>query len=356
MVTGRALPYNVFELTLMVTGNCNLRCVYCYMGPRRDCVMDAGLGRRCIDRAFRSVLPQGRLELGFFGGEPLLEAQLIAELMGYARSQGAEGGKSVDVSITTNGTVAGPAAWRVMLDAGVQLAVSCDGAAEVQDPCRPMASGQGSSQIVHETLRRLVAEGKDVTVIMVLRPNTVEQLPTGLAAIRDLGVRFVSPSLDLWTPWRAEDIAHLDQAVTQAAALWRPGGGGFGIGWFDDMASRLAGLECAPCGRCAFGAGQVAVSPAGNLYPCERLIGQDDEGNPYRLAGAGMEGEDFLGYRPAANPAPAACEQCTIRHACSTYCRCSNLVRTGDVARPDRLLCELNKAVFREVSRILEIE
>ncbi len=354
-VTMRSLPYNVFELTLMVTGECNLRCSYCYMGGRRPTVMEAALARRGIDRALASLQPQGRLELGFFGGEPLLQAEMIEGLIEYARSAAAPRGQGVSVSITTNGTVTTPAAWRVM-SSGIHLAVSCDGAQAVHDRHRPLASGLGSWRIVCDTLRRLVELNRDPVISLVVRPDTLGELNEGLAAMRDLGVRFVSPSLDLWTTWREEDIAALGSAISRAASLWRPGDGGFGIGWFDDMASRLAGLKSTPCARCLFGAGQIAVSPAGNLYPCERLIGLDAEDNPARLRGTAMLGEDFLDYRPTARPAEPACADCTIRHACSTFCRCSNLVRTGDPARPDRLLCELNKMVFAAVSEVLGLD
>ncbi|MCL2700726.1 MAG: radical SAM protein [Phycisphaerae bacterium] len=350
-----ALPYNVFELTLMVTAECPLRCTYCYNGPRRAATMDVAAGRRGIDRAVASMQPGGRLELGFFGGEPLLEAPLIRELLDYARAGVSAGGGKVDVSITTNGVVDTPAAWDIMLDAGVRMAVSCDGAAATHDRHRKLASGAGSHTLATATLARLLREGRPPTAVMVTRPDTVADLPAGLEAIRDLGVGFAHPSLDLWCRWNDDDMDNLSAAVEASANIWRPANG-FGIGWFDDMASRLAGLNIAPCARCAFGAGQIAVSPAGNLYPCERLIGQDGDDNPHRLHGHVMDGGDFLGFAPTPARAEPQCAECTIRHACNTFCRCSNVVRTGDGAKPDRLLCELNRMIFRQVCRVLKLE
>jgi len=349
------MPYNVFELTLMVTAECPLRCAYCYNGPRRTVAMDREVGRRGLDRAIASMQPGGRLELGFFGGEPLLEAALIRELLDYARAGVSAVGGKVDVSITTNGVVDTAAAWDIMLDGSVRMAVSCDGAAATHDRHRTLASGGGSHALATSTIARLLREGRSPTVVMVARPDTVNTLPTGLEAIRDLGVGFAHPSLDLWSRWSETDIAALSDALVAAADVWRPANG-FGIGWFDDMASRLADLRIAPCARCAFGAGQIAVSPAGNLYPCERLIGQDHDDNPHRLSGHVMDGGvDFLGFAPTPARAEPACAECTIRHACTTFCRCSNVVRTGNGAKPDRLLCELNRMVFREVCRVLKL-
>jgi len=349
------IPYNVFELTLMVTAECPLRCSYCYNGPRRAAAMSSQAGRRGIDRAVASMAPEGRLELGFFGGEPLLEARQIRELLDYARTRVAAIGGKMDVSITTNGVVDSAAAWDVMLDAGVRMAVSCDGTAATHDRHRKLASGGGSYALTMATLAKLLRAGRSPTAVMVARPDTVGELPAGLEAIRGLGVGFAHPSLDLWSRWNETDLANLSDALAAAADVWRPANG-FGIGWFDDMAARLAGLSLLPCARCAFGAGQIAVSPAGNLYPCERLIGQDADDNPHRLSGHVMDGgEDFLAFVPTPVPAQPQCEECTIRHACSTFCRCSNTVRTGNAAKPDRLLCELNRMVFREVCRVLKL-
>ena len=69
--------YTRFGLTLMVTHACNLRCTYCYGGEKFNRSLPVSLGIRAIDRAIASIQDGGLLELGFFGGEPLLEASLI---------------------------------------------------------------------------------------------------------------------------------------------------------------------------------------------------------------------------------------------------------------------------------------
>ena len=77
--------YNRYSLTLMLTHDCNLRCSYCYMGAKSGRVMPESLGRKAIDRAIASLEDKGELELGFFGGEPLLEPALLGSLIKYAQ-------------------------------------------------------------------------------------------------------------------------------------------------------------------------------------------------------------------------------------------------------------------------------
>ena len=85
-----------FGLTLMVNHACNLRCTYCYTGGKFNAPMPARIALAAIDRALASLATSGRLELSFFGGEPLIESARILEWMDYARSRAEADGKRVD--------------------------------------------------------------------------------------------------------------------------------------------------------------------------------------------------------------------------------------------------------------------
>jgi uncharacterized protein len=189
---------------------------------------------------------------------------------------------------------------------------------------------------------------------MVVRPDTVEYLADGLAFLQGVGVKHLEPSLDLWAPWRGRHITQLEQEVARAAQVWREGLPDCSISWFDEKAGLIIGIPMPRTARCSFGAGEVAVTPSGSLYPCERLIGEDAPDNPMRLPGHVLCGEDFISLKTFPCRQHEACTHCSIAAFCNTTCRCSNYVRTGDVSAPDRLLCTLNRAVFMETARILE--
>jgi uncharacterized protein len=74
-----------FGLTLVVNHACNLRCAYCYTGAKFHSPMALDTGIKAIQRALNSLVPGGSLDLGFFGGEPLLEAARITKWMAYAQ-------------------------------------------------------------------------------------------------------------------------------------------------------------------------------------------------------------------------------------------------------------------------------
>lgn len=345
------MKYGCFHLVLMVTHACNLRCDYCYTGRKSPRTMSTEIGRAAIARAVRSMRPKGLLELGFFGGEPLLEAELVAELLAYAQQAADSAGVKLRPSLTTNGTVATAAAWNVMTDENVDVCVSHDGLPEVHDHHRRF-DGQGSAEQVLGTIRHLQEHGRAVRVATVVRPDSLRSLPDGIRWLRDHGIRQIDLTLDVWAAWDRGDMQRLEDSLGRTADVWREGLPDCAINWFDEKAAHLTAIPIEPTARCGFGNGEIAVAPSGNLYPCERLIGEDASDHPMRLAGHALDGGDFC-RDPAPGRSTAACSACAIQPQCNTTCRCNNYVRTGDVTRPDALLCLLDRACYRETARVL---
>jgi uncharacterized protein len=343
---------HAFTLVLQVNHACNLRCTYCYTGDKFSRPMSDRVGRAAIDRAFASLKLQGLLELGFFGGEPLVEAPLIRSLIDYAYELGEARDIAVLPSLTTNGTVTDPAGWALLADSEVNLSVSHDGLPEIHDRHRVDPAGKGSSAVVEATLRRLIEAGREFNVVMVVRPDSVAALPDGIRHLRTLGVRRVEPSLDLWSRWTPEDVARLRPSLAACAELWRDGLPDHALSWFDEKLVRLSGAPVAPSSRCGYGAGQIAVAPSGNLYPCERLIGEDRPPHPARLPGHALDGGDFLGFP---EPSATTCRDCPGADVCGVTCRCSNRIRTGRPETPDDLLCALDRICFEETLRVLKL-
>ncbi len=345
--------YSRFELVLMVTDRCNMDCDYCYLGAKSGAVMGYDTARAGIDRALASLERGGVLELGFFGGEPLLEADLVAKCIDYAHRRAYERGLTVETGLTTNGTVRTAAAWKVMTMPGLSLSISHDGVPHLHDRHRRFIGGDDSSLAVMLTMRRLRTAEKKFRVVTVVRPDTVDSLVDAVAFLSDLGSRGIDLTLDLWTEWTERDVRHLEDAISRTARLWRRSLPKMSVNWFDEAAARLAGVPISQSARCGFGDGQIAVAPSGSLYPCERLIGSDDQSNPMRLAGEAAMGADFLGLASAPERSHESCSSCAVAPACAADCRCSNYVRTGDVSTPDELLCAVNRAVVCETTQAL---
>ncbi|MBI4580041.1 MAG: radical SAM protein [Planctomycetes bacterium] len=346
--------FDHYGLVLTITHNCNMRCTYCYAGGKVARTMPEPIALKAIDRAIASVSPGGTLDLGFFGGEPLLEAELTERLIEYARSRTTAAGLKLALSMTTNGTVTHPRAWSVMTRPDLNLAISCDGMPAVQDRHRRFAGGRGSSQTVLATIRRLLGAGKKFRVAMVVRPDSVDLLPENIEFLQRAGVTRIEPTLDVWAEWNDRDVRQLERAIARCAEIWRAGLPRLAIGWFDEKLLQLARLPGRRATRCGFGRGELAVAPSGRMYPCERLVGDDAPGNPMALPGSVMDGDDFLHVAEPPGRNERACHGCAMLAMCNTFCRCANYVRTGDVGRPDGLLCAWNQACLNETARIMQ--
>jgi len=343
----RSPAYPAFGLTLVVNHACNLRCSYCYTGAKFHAAMPVEMGDQAIHRALASVQVGGVLQLGFFGGEPLIEAARIRQWMRAARLAARAQGKQVRFNITTNGTLTDTDAQAVLMEPDLELAISCDGTAAQHDKHRRDAQGHGSFAQVEAALRKLTAARRPFSVVMVVRPDTLDGLPAGLAHLRELGVTRFTLSLDVWAKWTDADMHNLSGAVDAAADLWRNWLPDVSIDWFDTRIAALAGIASAGAEtRCSFGEGEITVAPSGRLYPCERLVGDDRANHPLQLPGVVSDGEDFLGMN-------APC----IGHGdgCGTSngCRCSNYVRTGSTTSEDGLLKALDKAIHHSLERLI---
>ena len=337
----------------MVNHACNLSCSYCYTGKKFQRSMPCRIGRRAIERAVASLCPSGTLELGFFGGEPLIEAESISEWIKDARELGETHSAKSSFGLTTNGTLRDEKARDLLFHPDLDIAISHDGLPEVHDAHRRDRKGRRTSWIVEQTIRDLLDSGKEFRVVMVVRPDTVCRLTEGIVYLRRIGVSAIDLTLDVWADWNESQMASLDMELRSLARIWREELRDLRINWFDEKLAALFPNQVCRSTRCGFGQGEIAVAPSGNLYPCERLIGEDHESNRMRLSGHVLEGEDFLRITTRPLLQHEGCSSCLIQECCNTTCRCNNYVRTGDPNRPDRLLCALNKVCLEEASKAL---
>lgn len=146
-----------FILTLMLTHACALRCLYCYAGAKSARHMPTEIIQTAIRRALASLTPEGTLELGFFGGEPMLRASDIAAAVAFTQAEA--GARQVRFHLTTSGSVTTPDALHLLTHPDLRIAVSCDGPPALHDRFRPGADGAPSYPAAVATINRLIAAG-----------------------------------------------------------------------------------------------------------------------------------------------------------------------------------------------------
>ena len=132
------------KCTIFVTQRCNLACGYCYI-DKKNAAISIPIAQRILTFLFAVLKEDERLEIGLFGGEPLLEFDLVKDLIALIQSQEGYTPERVTISVVTNGTLLTDDMLRVFLDKGIVLCISCDGPPNLQDAHRHFRDGRGSS-------------------------------------------------------------------------------------------------------------------------------------------------------------------------------------------------------------------
>jgi len=317
------------SVALNVAGGCNLACDYCYLGSS-----DGGPGLMSDEVAFSGVdllfdesFGERELSVVFFGGEPLLNAGLIARTARHARHRAARGARRITFHVTTNGTLLTPEVAAMLRAEGVRILISVDGPASAHDSHRRFRNGSGTHGTIAANLRRLPRElrpGARATVCQDSPPlvEIVEHLcdlgfdVVHLAPVSDgpMSAGFASKLMGEY-----EALARVEREVVEGGG--RPRAGCF----VEPMVSLALGRRrLAPCGA---GSRFVSVASDGGLFLCHRFAGDeryrvgDVCGGLDRFAVGGLLGD--MAERGK------ACSECWALGLCGGPCF-HDLVGAGD--------------------------
>jgi uncharacterized protein len=343
------------NLSLVLNHACNLRCRYCYSGRKFERAMPFELAKRAVDFGFERS-PNGHLTLGFFGGEPMLEVELMAAIASYAVAEAGRRAMSVRFSLSTNGTLVDDVRIQFLKDFSVHVQVSVDGVANAQDLVRPFAGGGGSFFQVDANLRRLIGEGLVHQLVAVLTPATVGGLGEGFQYLASLGVPEIYFAPDFSGDWTDAACACLEKQVhlvTDAyAELFRRGVLRRVDPLYGKIVTHLIRGQQNPR-RCGFGEDDLAVSPRGNIYPCDRMV-RDDENMTFQLGdlSTGIDEVQSRQLQELRRSCDSECAACELAPRCSTWCGCAQFETTGSLGQISPLFCWLERLFIAEADRL----
>ncbi len=318
-----ALHGGTLDVALVLTHACNLACTYCYTGEKKRVRMPAEVARRGLAVALSTAAAAGaRLQLTFFGGEPLLEHELLLSIAGEARERSESEGVPLLLQVTTNGTLLTAALVEQLAALRVHVAISLDGGPAQHDALRPMAGGGASWAAAHRGLALLLAqrERSPFDVIAVVDPRTVEALGEGVRTLLDEGVDALTLNLNFGAPWSDTALAQLESQLELVAALqlaWLRRGRWVRIQPLESALRSIAAVGRVAPPSCSAGVRRLAIAPSGRIYGCARAVGEDT-------------GARALGHLDQGLPAP---------RALGPGCACASAEESGDptVAGPAQL-------------------
>jgi radical SAM protein with 4Fe4S-binding SPASM domain len=168
----------ITHIELFLTSQCNLACDYCFVeGKENRCErMDWPTARRSIDWLLEVCGEKKELGILFFGGEPMLEFDLMMKIVEYANGRVKEADKKISYTMTTNGVLFDEERARALADNGITYMVSLDGAREDHDRHRKTRSGEGSFDAVMKNLETMRKYHPRMSVRVTPYPDTVDRL------------------------------------------------------------------------------------------------------------------------------------------------------------------------------------
>ncbi len=304
---------------------------------------------------FLALQSNGSCAVTFFGGEPLMQFDLIKEIV--ARGKLEFPGKFA-FRMATNGTLLTTDTIEFLKTNGVYFSLSLDGSPEQQNFNRVDVSGQGSYELVAAGLDATLAFNPYTVAVSVVTPETVEYLAEGVKHLFGLGFRYVVQTLNYSADWHSEDIKRLKRQYQDLAGFYfdsLKAGKKLYYSPFDSRIQTWAQKPIVPGELCDLANSQIAIAVSGRLYPCVQFVAEDDE-----TARASAIGDVWSGFDPTRRAwfveqnrqEPETCVGCTLHGRCATYCGCVNWKTTGHLNRIPPLICEHERMLMPIVDRL----
>ena len=278
----------VKALCLHIAHDCNLACRYCFAEEGeyhgRRALMSYEVGKKALDFLIRNSGSRRNLEVDFFGGEPLLNWQVVKDLVAYGREQEKIHDKHFRFTVTTNGVLLNGEIQEFMNREMDNVVLSLDGRREVNDRMRPFRSGAGSYDLIVPKFQEL-ADSRNQERYYVRGTFTRENLDFSedILHFADLGFKqmsmepVVGEESDVYAIREGDLPVIMEEYDKLAKIMIEREKSGKGFHFFHFMID----LEGGPCvakrlSGCGSGTEYLAVTPWGDLYPCHQFVGQEE--------------------------------------------------------------------------------
>ena len=348
-------PGTIKSMCLHVAHDCNLRCKYCFAATGDFCMGERKLlpyevGKAALDWLVEKSGKRVNLEVDFFGGEPLMNFEVIKQLVAYGRSIEQEKNKKFKFTTTTNCVLMNDEIIDFLNKEMSNVVISMDGRPEVHDRMRPTANGRGSYELIAPKAKEFAKRRGDGEYyvrgtftgfnkdfgndVLFLADEGFEQLSIE-PVVTDPKCEYALHEEDL--PQIFDEYERLGQAYMDRRANGK---------WFNFF-HFMVDLEGGPCLRkrltgCGAGNEYIAVTPDGDIYPCHQFVGREG----YRM-GSVLDGtfnrEIQATFANNTVLTKEKCRECWARFYCSGGCAANAQAFNGDISKPYDMECQMER-------------
>ncbi|MGL5677063.1 MAG: thioether cross-link-forming SCIFF peptide maturase [Cellulosilyticaceae bacterium] len=345
----------VKALCLHVAHDCNLKCKYCFAGEGEyhgaRGMMSLEVGKAAIDFLAKNSGHRKNIEVDFFGGEPLMNFDVVKGVVDYARSIEEETGKNFRFTMTTNGILLNDEIIDYLNEHMYNVVLSLDGRPETNDRMRPTCNGKGSYDVILPKFKKLVEKrgGKQYYIRGTFTHHNLD-FADDVTHMADQGFEEVSAEpvvapLTMDYALQQEDIPVLCKEYERLAKemLRRHKEDGKCFNFFHFMVDLTGG----PCvhkrlAGCGSGSEYLAATPDGKLYPCHQFAGMEEfeMGDVWKGV---TNTEKRCEFEKCNVYSKEQCTQCWAKFFCSGGCAANAYHFHGNIDSVYDLGCDLQK-------------
>ena len=344
----------VKSMCLNISHDCNLRCEYCFaakgdFGTGRE-LMTLETAKKAIDFLIEKSANRHNLEVDFFGGEPLMNFDVVKKTVEYARSIEKQHNKNFRFTITTNGLLLTDDKIDFINREMSNVVLSLDGRKEVNDKLRVSPNGQGSFDAIVPKYQKLVKErgDKDYYVRGTFTRNnldfTNDVIKMAELGFDQLSIEPVVSDEKLDYSIKEADLPRVfKEYETLAKEMIKRKKNGKCFNFFHFMID----LDQGPCAikrlrGCSCGNEYIAVTPNGDIYPCHQFVGHEQwrMGNVVKNT---FSDEIKTQFAKTNIYTKEKCKNCWAKFFCSGGCNANSWQYEGDIAKSHSIFCELEK-------------
>lgn len=344
----------VKALCLHIAHDCNLACRYCFAEEGeyhgRRALMSYDVGKKALDFLVEHSGNRRNLEVDFFGGEPLMNWQVVKDLVAYGRELETRHDKHFRFTLTTNGVLLNDEIQEFVNKEMDNVVLSLDGRKEVNDEMRPFRNGKGSYDLIVPKFQKL-AESRNQEKYYIRGTFTRDNLDFAkdILHFAELGFEQISiePVVGEETdPYaiRESDLPRIfDEYDSLAKTMIERERMGQGFQFFHFMID----LEGGPCvakrlSGCGSGTEYLAVTPWGDFYPCHQFVGEEEF-----LMGNVEDGitkpEIANEFRGCSVYSKEDCKNCFAKFYCSGGCMANSYKFHGSIHNTYPIGCEMQR-------------
>lgn len=344
----------VKAMCLHIAHDCNLKCKYCFASQGNfkgeKALMSSEVGKKAIEYLVKNSGARRNLEVDFFGGEPLMNFELVKELVDYGRSLEKEYNKNFRFTITTNGILLDDEKIDYINENMENVVLSLDGRKEVNDNMRRTINDEGSYDIILPKFKKMVEKrgDKDYYIRGTFTNENIDFSKDVLDfynnGFKKVSVEPVVTSEEMSYALREEHLQSVLEEYEKFSKEYiniKKKDKGFHFFHF------MIDLTQGPClikraVGCGAGSEYMAVTPQGELYPCHQFVGEEEfkMGNVFD----GVHNTELRDTFKKANVYnKKECRVCWARFYCSGGCHANSHYAHNDLNKSHKLSCEMEK-------------